>query len=267
MSRHEWHAYVEKLNPARSVLSVQGIGFSQHIAPDQLSAHLASIRAEGFPDYQLSPAGERESYTAIIYLEPFRDRNLRAFGYDMFSEPVRRAAMEQARDSGRTTLSGKVFLVQETNADVQAGALMYFPVYRNGAPLDTVEQRRAALFGWTYSPYRMSDLMTGILGDWVSQQGKLIHLHIYDGDQATPATLLFSNHDDSHIKQTTGLRVERTIDFNGKHWLLTFDRIAAPHSMRDVWATFIAGIMLSGLLFGLTLSLLRTRSVCVSNGI
>ncbi|MBV5309883.1 CHASE domain-containing protein [Chromatium okenii] len=259
VSRHEWHAYVEKLNPARSVLSVQGIGFSQHIAPDQLSAHLASIRAEGFPDYQLSPAGERESYTAIIYLEPFRDRNLRAFGYDMFSEPVRRAAMEQARDSGRTTLSGKVFLVQETNADVQAGALMYFPVYRNGAPLDTVEQRRAALFGWTYSPYRMSDLMTGILGDWVYQQGKLIHLHIYDGDQATPATLLFSNHDDSHIKQTTGLRVERTIDFNGKHWLLTFDRIAAPHSMRDVWATFIAGIMLSGLLFGLTLSLLRTR--------
>ncbi|WP_151447916.1 CHASE domain-containing protein [Lacisediminimonas profundi] len=43
-------------------------------------------------------------------LEPFRGTNLRAFGYDMFAEPFRRAAMESARDTGRATLSGKVGL-------------------------------------------------------------------------------------------------------------------------------------------------------------
>ncbi len=40
-------------------------------------------------------------------------RNLRAFGFDMYSEPVRRAAMEAARDTGAAALSGKVVLVQE----------------------------------------------------------------------------------------------------------------------------------------------------------
>ena len=113
VSHREWQDYVEKLRSQDSVPGVQGIGFSQVIPPHQLAAHTAKVRAEGFPDYTVRPAGERTLYTSILYLEPFRDRNLRAFGFDMFSEPVRRAAMEQARDSGAPALSGKVELVQE----------------------------------------------------------------------------------------------------------------------------------------------------------
>jgi len=149
VTRQEWRDYVETLHADYSVPGVQGIGFAQLIFPSQLAAHIAAVRAEGFPDYTVRPAGERSVYSAIIYLEPFTDRNLRAFGYDMFSEPVRRAAMEQARDTGEAALSGKVVLMQETSTDVQAGALMYFPIYRHRAPLDTLAQRRAALIGWT----------------------------------------------------------------------------------------------------------------------
>ena len=133
VSRAEWRAYVDTLRPHQSVPGVQGIGFSQVIPPAQLPRHLAAVRAEGFPQYTVRPPGVRDLYTSIIYLEPFRDRNLRAFGFDMFSEPVRRTAMEQARDSGEASLSGKVELVQETATAVQPGTLMYFPVYRNGA--------------------------------------------------------------------------------------------------------------------------------------
>ncbi|MBK1695253.1 bifunctional diguanylate cyclase/phosphodiesterase [Chromatium weissei] len=260
VSRQEWHDYVEMLNPARTVSGIQGIGFAQRIAPNQLADHIASIRAEGFSNYHLYPTGERESYSAIIYLEPFRDRNLRAFGYDMFSEPVRRAAMEQARDSGRSALTGKVLLVQETQTDVQTGTLMYFPVYRNKVPIDTVEQRRAALLGWIYSPYRMNDLMSGILGDWAHQQGQFVQFHLYDGSQARPEALLFRNHEFMQIHPSASLQVQRTIDFHGTKWLLTFDQISAIHGMKNVWITAIAGTVLSSLLFGLTLSLLRTRA-------
>jgi two-component system cell cycle sensor histidine kinase/response regulator CckA len=54
--------------------------------------------------------------TSITHIEPFTGRNLRAFGFDMYSEPVRRAAMEAARDTGAAALSGKVVLVQEGGA-------------------------------------------------------------------------------------------------------------------------------------------------------
>ena len=265
VSRREWRAYVEALQAAKGVPGVQGIGFAQVIPPDQLSTHIARIRAEGFPEYTVRPPGERTLYTSIIYLEPFRDRNLRAFGFDMFSEPVRRAAMEQARDSGEAALSGKVELVQETGKDVQAGTLMYVPVYRNGAAANTVDQKRAALIGWTYSPYRMNDLMGGILANWTSQQGREVGLHIYDGNQAIPQALLF----DSKPAVTPALQSifyqTRTINFNGRQWLLEFNQAitASSISHASAWWVLVGSLALSGLLSGLMLSVINTRAKAV----
>jgi CHASE1-domain containing sensor protein len=147
VGRHEFHAYVQKLDIQDHHPGIQGIGYSEFIEPAQRVAHVKRVRGEGFPGYAIKPEGERTEYTAIVYLEPFDWRNRRAFGY-MFSEPVRRAAMERARDIGKHAVSGKVTLVQETDEDVQTGFLMYLPVYRNGAATATVGQRRQALRTW-----------------------------------------------------------------------------------------------------------------------
>jgi len=259
VSRREWQAYVKKLRSQDSVPGVQGIGFSQVIPPHQLAGHVARIRAEGFPDYTVRPAGERALYTSIIYLEPFSDRNLRAFGFDMFSEPVRRAAMEQARDSGAPALSGKVELVQETGTEVQAGTLMYVPVYRNGAPTDTVEQRQAALIGWAYSPYRMKDLLEGILTNWDDNKTKRVHLQIYAGLEVKADNHLYDSHPSRTHKIDPLFYQQRTIDFNGQRWLLAFHagENVVPISHASAWATLAGGIVLSSLLCGLMLALAR----------
>ena len=262
VGRKNWQAYVENLHAEQNVPGMQGLGFAQVIPADQLAAHVAKIRSEGFPDYTVKPPGERTIYTSIIYLEPFRDRNLRAFGYDMYTEPVRRAAMDQARDTGEAALSGKVELVQETGTDVQAGLLMYVPVYRKGAPISTVEQRRSALVGWTYSPYRMNDLMTGILADWFNLEGKNISLAIYDGREATPASLLFASQPGSTADVPSLFYQQRTIDFNGHQWLLAFDH-TTPLSAIDfapAWAVLAGGLALSALLFGLMRSVTNTQA-------
>ncbi|MEI7673965.1 MAG: CHASE domain-containing protein, partial [Deltaproteobacteria bacterium] len=164
VTRENWRIFIERQQVQKVLPGIQGVGFSLLIPRAELARHTQGIRQEGFPAYKVRPEGDREVYSSIIYLEPFADRNLRAFGYDMFSEPVRRAAMGRARDMDTVALSDKVILVQETGKDVQAGVLMYVPVYRNGMPTETVEQRRAAIRGWVYSPYRMNDLLRGILG-------------------------------------------------------------------------------------------------------
>ena len=256
VARHEWKAFVEALRAQGSVPGVQGIGFSKVIAPDQLSGHIAGIRSEGFPEYTVRPPGERALYTSIIYLEPFRDRNLRAFGFDMFSEPVRRAAMERARDTGEAALSGKVELVQETGTEVQAGTLMYAPVYRNGAPTTTVEQRREALLGWAYSPYRMKDLMSGIIGNLAQDEG--MSLSIYDGSEASPARLLFENQSHKPVLPSP-FSQHRTLDFGGSRWLLAFEPASTPLTYTAAWATMGGGIALSGLLCALLFSAINTR--------
>ena len=98
VSRQEWKTFTERQKVEQQLPGIQGIGFALQIPRQKLEQHIQEIRAEGFPAYQVRPEGERELYTSIIFLEPFINRNLRAFGYDMLSEPVRRAAMEWARD-------------------------------------------------------------------------------------------------------------------------------------------------------------------------
>ena len=148
VTRNIWHTYVTGLHIEHAYPGIQGMGFSLLFQPTEKDEHLQRIRDEGFPQYTVWPEGDRPLYTSIIYLEPFGGRNLRAFGYDMFSEPIRRAAMERARDTGDTAISEKVTLVQETHQGVQAGFLMYVPVYKKGMELHTAEQRQQALFGY-----------------------------------------------------------------------------------------------------------------------
>ncbi|MEI7663245.1 MAG: CHASE domain-containing protein, partial [Bacteroidota bacterium] len=119
VTRSKWKSFSEPSEISRNLPGIQGVGFALIIPRNRLQQHILGIRKEGFPEYTVKPVGDREVYTSIIYLEPFSGRNLRAFGYDMFSEQVRRRAMELSRDSDLATLSGKVQLVQETYNDVQ----------------------------------------------------------------------------------------------------------------------------------------------------
>lgn len=262
VDRQDWKTYVDTLRQHESVNNIQGFGFSRLIPADQMDTHVASVQAEGFPDYAVRPADERDVYTSIVYLEPLDWRNMRAMGFDMFSEPVRRDAMEQARDTGKAALSGKVSLVQETDKDVQSGTLMYVPVYRNGAPLDSVEERRSALLGWVYSPYRMGDLMKGILANSAIYEGQEVNLQVFDGLEISAENLLFDSHTsvegEAHSHPVYNKQIK--IEFNGRQWLLVFNQIANQSFFNylSLWTTMIGGFTVSGLLFSLMLSLLNT---------
>jgi PAS domain S-box-containing protein len=188
ISRKDWASYFSNLKLEEHFPGIEAMGIATIVPAERLAAHQAQVRAEGFPGYAVHPlAPPRPVYTAISHIEPFQARNLLAFGYDMFSEPVRRAAMEAARDTGAAAATGKVVLVQEGGRGEQAGFLLYLPVFRSGAPAGTAAQRRAAITGWVYAPFRMNDLVSGLGG---GHSGDL-DVAIYDGDRATPDALLY----------------------------------------------------------------------------
>ena len=108
VSREQWRQYNDRLQLPDRYPSIQGVGFAQAVLPQQRDEHVQAVREEGFANYDIHPAGDRPLYTPIVYLEPFADRNLAAFGYDMFSESVRWQAMSTAAESGQTRLTGKV---------------------------------------------------------------------------------------------------------------------------------------------------------------
>ncbi|MCJ7526239.1 MAG: CHASE domain-containing protein [Candidatus Aminicenantes bacterium] len=260
VTRDEWRAYFKYRQVETFFPGIQGVGFSKVVRPSELARHIQGIRAEGYPDYSLWPEGERDVYTAIIFLEPFDARNRRAFGYDMFSEPVRRAAMERARDSGAVSISGKMTLVQETEKDVQTGFLMYVPVYAKGMPQNSVAERRAALEGYVYSPFRMNDLIRGIF----SSLEHIIDHKIFDGAEVSPAGLMYDCDvhrrlaDDKHKLMFSS---RKTLDLYGHHWTLTFETNSTFAAVVDQWKSWIvlaAGLVISLLVFLLAQMLKKT---------
>ncbi|MCI5051332.1 MAG: CHASE domain-containing protein [Candidatus Pacebacteria bacterium] len=162
VTREEWKTYVDTLDLNTNYPGIQGVGYSEVVSPQDKSDYIRRIRSQGFPNFKIHPEGNRDVYTSIIYLEPFDERNKEAFGYDMFSNEVRRAAMERARDTGEPAMTDGVLLVQEIDDDIQVGFLIYVPYYSTDADLSTVESRRQNLIGYVYSPFRTNDLVEGI---------------------------------------------------------------------------------------------------------
>jgi signal transduction histidine kinase/DNA-binding response OmpR family regulator len=243
VSREEWQRYIQRLELERNYPGILGVGYTQVIRPHQLAEFEAARRSEGFLDFAVRPPGNRELYTSILYLEPFAGRNLAAFGFDMFSEPVRQAAMREAARSGEAQLSGRVTLVQETHGPVQAGLLMYLPIYRRGYPLNTYQERMEALQGFVYSPYRVNDLMSGLLDG----HELAIDFTLFAGPKADPEQRLFVSH--PRVEQRVSPLPPAQLQLFGQTWTVAF------HAQPGYYANFQQGQ--SGLLLlGGTISLL-----------
>lgn len=255
VTREDWQAFIQRLNLSNRYPGIQGVGFSQIVSPSERSQFESEIRAQGFADFSIRPAGLREPLSAIIYLEPFSGRNLAAFGFDMLSESTRRQAMLAAAESAETRLSGKVTLVQETHGKVQPGLLMYVPVYRTGQPLSNPTERMQALRGFVYSPYRVHDLINGIFAN----HSLAIDFELYATPAGDPQQLLFS----SLGEQPTQLAAlsQRELNLHGQTWLLKFYAPAgfAASLLHSQLPLLSLGGLISLLLFFLVNSLSRRR--------
>ena len=83
VSRNEFQRYYTSLRLGENYPGVQGIGYVELFAANQKERHIAEIRGQGLADYTIRPVGEREIYSAVVYVEPFNWRNQRALGFDM----------------------------------------------------------------------------------------------------------------------------------------------------------------------------------------
>ena len=115
----------------------------------------------------------------IAHLQPETTRNRRALGFDMYAEPVRRAAMQEAERTVRPTASGRVVLAQEGPGGTSPGFLIYMPVFAE-------EGSARQLRGFIYSPYNAEDFLASA-SELVDLEDMRISL--YDGEPGA-ATLL-----------------------------------------------------------------------------
>jgi diguanylate cyclase (GGDEF)-like protein/PAS domain S-box-containing protein/putative nucleotidyltransferase with HDIG domain len=181
MNRDEFHEFVQPF--LRRFGCVQAFAWAPRVYGAQRDALEAAVRNDGCPDFRITEAAAdgrldraagRDEYFPVCLLAPYGG-NTSVMGFDLASEPVRRAAMEQARDTGRMAATARVRLGQQ--AGRQWGVLVFQPVYRRGAPVASVEARRASLEGFAVAIFRMADLVESALAPRASKD---LHLSIDD---------------------------------------------------------------------------------------
>ena len=129
----------------------------------------------------------RKPFAPVIQTVPGLGSPRETLGQDAWADPVRRRAMERARDSGLPALSDKLGAAPGPGRDAAPGFALYLPVYARGGALESLDQRRANLLGWVYASFGMDEFMASLSG----KQTPGISLSLFDGVSPSEASLLF----------------------------------------------------------------------------
>jgi two-component sensor histidine kinase/CHASE1-domain containing sensor protein len=226
--------FVSELRLEADYRGAEGIGWAEVVRPDEIAAFNARMQREFpgrrplFPD--LAPT--QPFAVPVTFLQPDTERNRRALGFDMFSEPVRREAMLEAQRTARPTASGKVILAQE-GAGTSPGFLIYMPVFNMTAG-------GRELKGFIYSPFNAEDFLASALE--LDEPG-IYGIRLYDAE-ATPDRLLAEIDGDGTFN---GAHRETVVIANHT-WVLEFDAPTGRALSGLSILTLIFGLMVASLL-------------------
>jgi len=227
----QFRTFVSELRLDADYRGHEGIGWAQVVRPDQVddfNAMMQRTAPEGVRLHPL-PNGSQPYSVPVTYLQPDTERNRRALGFDMFSEPVRRAAMIEAERTYRPTATDRVALVQDP--DSVPGFVIYMPVLEL-----TPTGRR--LKGYMYSPFNAPAFLASALE---LEDAGTLGVRLYDGD-AQPDHLLAS------VGEGGGRKTTELVSIANNPWVLEVES-PDPGGLSGLsMATIIFGLLVASLL-------------------
>ena len=293
----EWHGYVEGVNLEDRYEGIQAIGYIRYVSleekdafEDQLSETFRDEGPENGPAVQ--PGGERNEYYPVMLVEPLDEVNENLLGRDRYTELEHQDAMDRARDTGKTASTGKVYIFSEASGNSGAslalvpGIVMYLPIYKEGEPAGTLDERRSSLDGFIVCYLTANKLFQDIFEEPYKPE---IDFEVYDDAELTPGNLIYN--DDavlragealerpiggfvsSVVEGVTQLPVFRTdnsvglnrsaeIEMAGRELWVYFEALPgfqADGQSRLPLFVLLSGLVVSLLLFGTTFMLARSR--------
>ncbi len=245
---------------------IQALEWIPRVPDAQRAAREAAARAGGDAGFQFTErdpaggmvrAGRRSVYFPVYYVQPIAG-NREAIGYDLASNPARRAALLAAGASGEQRATSRVVLVQEKGH--QYGVLLYAPVYEVGTTHVGLDRLR----GFALGVFRIGDFIH-VTQHGAKRSEPLVQVHLYDlgtepveaGGGAMPGVvqqLYPRTPDASPSSLSAGLRISTAYAFGGHRWLLV--ATPTPAFLQRAWhvesfMTLMAALLATGL-FGLT---------------
>ena len=239
--------------------SIQALEWIPRIPNSQRKAYERMAKKDGFSHFQLADrrakgemvrAPQRKEYFPVYFVEPFKGNEI-ALGFDLGSDQTRLEALERSRDTGEMVATTRITLVQETGE--QFGFLVFEPIYRKGAPTDSIESRRENLEGFVLGVFRIGS----ILGKSITNLNpKDIEIFIYDNTglvgerllgRYTSSSTRNSVMGNEEVNPTALFKFAKTFHLGGRQWIVLCTPMSKYIVMRTTWQPW--GALFIGLLF------------------
>jgi diguanylate cyclase (GGDEF)-like protein len=199
VSRDDFHRFAEALSMVERYPGLANVSFSVRVLQAGKVQFERVVRAEtspllkGLPEFAIKPPGERPEYVVLNYIEPM-GKNLVAWGLDMNVDPLRRAPVDRARDTGLMASSSGVSLVRDTSTSVTS-TLLRLAVYRGGGVPKSLEERQRLYWGMVGSTLRVNEMIDATLTKEILSRTRL---QIYEvgnapGERAGAGKLLLDS--------------------------------------------------------------------------
>lgn len=265
LQRLQFQRFLSELRLQQYHAGFQAVQFVRAVHEKQLPDFVARVRAEqardtaALADFALHPKAVLAQHYVIEYTEPLAG-NERALGLDLAALPAHLRALELGRDSGLPVATEPIALVQDPQGS--PGFVVRQPIYRAGAPLQSVEQRREALLGFAALVYRVDDLVREAIA---APLLPAIRVRIHDSGYASEPrgqVLAQRLHDSaSGPVVSANLRSQASLIVGERRWDFEFLAMPGPRYAWDSgrpWGVLVGGL-LTALLAGAWLAGWATR--------
>jgi two-component system, OmpR family, sensor kinase len=251
----EWKQYSENLQVERNYPGIQALAFAKYIPRTDIKALESRMHHAGIPNFRIKSTLGNDRLTPIIFIRPLNNMNRRALGYDMYSEPNRREAMDRAMITGEAAMTRKVTLVQEGNRNVQPGFLLYLPVYKNPSGIRSIQDRKSRIEGFVYNAFRAHDLMSATLKGFDD-----IAINVYSSPELTEDNLLYSSRPGQSEKEYTAISSVKIAGAVMQMAISSSKDFGSGIEKRQPYLILIFGLAISGLIFTISLSNIKRNS-------
>ncbi|MCZ4279960.1 CHASE domain-containing protein [Kiloniella laminariae] len=220
--------------------------YRQHYGPKR---RITQRTADG----TLIPAEKNPEYVSVMMIEPL-EKNLKALGFNVLSNPVAQQALDLARDTAQQTMTGRIRLIQETGT--QSAVLVFRPHFPQNLPRDTPQSRQDNLVGYHTAVLRIGDILETV-APYARTYG--LDLQLFDRTAEPGQQLLFSTFapnvsvEDINLDHSTSKTASWTykIPMPGRDWeLCTYvqQSFLSQRLEKSGWDVLIPGLIISSLI-------------------
>jgi CHASE1-domain containing sensor protein/acetyl esterase/lipase len=277
LNRAEFRRFVTALDFPHRLQGMQAVELIRRVTAAERDAFVSRVRADrslspqGNPEFDIRPAGARDEYWVVDFVEPESGNNS-VFGLDIRTRVAAMSAAERARDTGEASATGRYRLAQELGASY--GLVFYMPVYAAATP-QTVAERRDALRGFVNVVVRVDDMLADMLAQPI-MQGFGMRIHDRGAvDAPTPAglesTVFYETPghwqpNEAYISTTWRREHQRDVVVAGRRWQVNFisEPGVNPWLSRLPLLVLGAGLAMTFLLYGMLRTAARARTEAVA---